>query len=190
MTDRAPARSWSRTLRDWAVNLALILAVFLVVQWWQGRPLASGAAPPLIAETLDGATIDLASLKGRPVLVYFWASWCPSCKLVNGSVDDIAKDYPVLAVAMQSGDAAELRRFMTQAGLGFTVLSDPDGRIAGRWGVRGVPSAFVVDAAGRIAYATAGISTEIGLRARLWAAGHLGAAGPAPDTASAQASSE
>ncbi len=74
-----------RRLSRWALDLALILAVFLGVQWWQARPLASGAAPPLSGLTLNGQAMDLTSLRGTPVLVHFWATWCPACKLVNGS---------------------------------------------------------------------------------------------------------
>ncbi len=78
---------------------------------------------------------------------------------------------------MQSGDATEVRRFMAQADLGFPVVTDEDGALADRWGVRGVPASFVLDADGQIAYATTGVSSETGLRARLWAAANLGAAG-------------
>ena len=169
-----------RRLRDWAVDLALILAIFLGVQWWQARPFASGEAPPLAGPGPDGAPIDLAALRGRPVLVHFWATWCPICKLTIGGVDAIARDHPVLTVAMQSGDAAEVRAYMAAAGLSFPVVIDADGRIAARWGVRGVPANFVLDAAGRIDFATPGATTETGLRARLWAAGLAGSAPASP----------
>lgn len=159
-----------RRLADWAINLALILAIFGGVQWWQGRPLASGEAPPLAGRTLDGQEIDLGHLKGAPVLVHFWATWCPICRLGDGGIDAIAKDHRVLTVAMQSGDADEVGRFMATKGLDFPVVTDPDGEIAQRWGVVGVPATFVLDANGRIAYATRGASTETGLRLRLWAA--------------------
>ena len=160
-----------RRLRDWAINLALILAIFLGVQWWQSRPLASGAAPPLAGLRQDGTPVDLAELRGRPVLVHFWATWCPICKLSIGGVASIAQDHPVLTVAMQSGDAAEVRAYLAEHGLSFPVLIDEDGRLAARWGVRGVPANFVLNAAGQISYASQGASTETGLRARLWAAG-------------------
>ncbi len=171
-----------RRLRRWALDLTLILAVFLGVQWWQARPLATGAAPPLTGLTLDGQAIDLKTLRGQPVLVHFWASWCPVCKLTNGGIDAIAKDHRVLTVAMESGDAAEIGRFMAAADLRFPVVPDEDGAISRRWGVAGVPATFILDAAGQISYATMGASTETGLRARLWAAS--GSDQAKPDTKS------
>ena len=159
-----------RRFRGWLVNIVLILVIFAGVQWWKARPLASGEAPSLAGETLDGTSLDLASYRGMPVLVHFWASWCPVCKAMDGAIDSIAADHRVITVAMQSGGTAEIGRFMADADLSFTVIPDPDGRIASLWGVPGVPASFVLDAAGRIAYSTIGISTEPGLRARLWGA--------------------
>jgi len=157
--------------KGWALNLLLIVLVFGAVQWWKARPLASGAAPPLAGLAVDGRAIDLSEMRGEPVMVHFWASWCPVCKAMNGTVASIARDHRVVTVAMQSGAAAEIRRFLADAGIDLSVVPDPDGRIAGRWGVPGVPATFVVDGAGEISSSTIGFSTEPGLRARLWAAG-------------------
>lgn len=162
--------------RDWLVNLLILLAIFGSVQWWRGRPLASGEAPPLAGTAVDGQPLDLRTLRGAPVLIHFWATWCPVCKLGQGAVDAIARDHRVVTVAMQSGDAAEVRRFMAEQGLRFPALPDADGGLASRWGVGAVPASFVLDGEGRIAYATLGLSSESGLRARLWAAGLGGAA--------------
>ena len=89
---------------------------------------------------------------------------------MDGSIDAIARDHPVITVALQSGTSAEIDQFMREAGQTFPIVSDPDGRIARRWGVSGVPASFVIDAAGRIRHSTVGISSEPGLRLRLWLA--------------------
>ena len=160
----------NRRLRGWPLNLVLILVIVAGVQWWKGRPLASGEAPTLRGVTLEGQTLNLADYRGRPVLVHFWATWCPVCRLGNGAIDAIARDHQVVAVALQSGDAPEIRRYMAAEGLSFTVVSDETGALASPWGVPGVPATFILDANGRIAHATMGFSSEWGLRARLWTA--------------------
>ncbi|UHD15363.1 protein disulfide oxidoreductase [Thiocapsa bogorovii] len=161
----------SKRLRDWVINIALILLIFGTVQWWTARPLVTGEAPPLAGVTLDGQTFDLDALAGRPVLVHFWASWCPVCGLMDGAVASIAEDYAVVTVAIQSGGPDELRRDMAESGHAFPVIADPAGWIADRWGVVGVPATFVVDSSGRIRDAVVGIATQPGLRWRLWRAG-------------------
>jgi peroxiredoxin len=162
------------------VNLALVLAVFAGVQWWKGRPLASGEAPTLTGRTLDGHDLDLAALRGEPVLVHFWATWCPLCRLGNGAIDAIARGHRVVTVALQSGGAADVRGFLAEEGLSFPVVPDEDGQLSRQWGVQGVPATFILDAHGHIAFSTMGLSTEPGLRARLWAAAHLRSAGLPP----------
>ncbi|EGV18333.1 protein disulfide oxidoreductase [Thiocapsa marina] len=171
--DRTPSVSARRAkhVREWVVNIALILAIVGAVQWWKARPLVTGTAPPLVGVTLDGQAFDLAALAGRPVLVHFWASWCPVCGLMDGAVAAIAEDYAVVTVAMQSGGPQELRRYMAETGHAFPVIADPTGQIAHRWGVVGVPATFVVDPSGRIRDAVVGIATQPGLRWRLWRAG-------------------
>ena len=158
----------ARAVRNWLINLVLILLVVAGVQWWKTRPLASGAAPSLVGLTRDGRTLDLAEFRGQPVLIHFWATWCPVCRLMDGAIDDLAHDYPVVTVALQSGTPEDLGRFMQEHGLHFPVIADPDGQLATRWGVRGVPSTFIVDANKQIRQSTVGASTEWGLRVRLW----------------------
>ncbi|MBP7983398.1 MAG: protein disulfide oxidoreductase [Chromatiaceae bacterium] len=156
--------------RRWLVNIGLVLLILGGVQWWQARPLAKGEAPPLAGLDQTGAWVDLRDLGGEPVLVHFWASWCPVCRAMDGFVDAIARDHRVLTVALQSGEAGEILSYLRAADLDFPVMPDPDGGIARRWGVGGVPASFVIDPEGRIASATVGLSTEPGLRLRLWAA--------------------
>jgi len=171
MLDPEPRRGHRSRL----LSILLVLAVFIGVQWWQARPLASGPAPALSGTLLDGRPLSLERLgaqgDGRPVLVHFWATWCPMCKMGQGTIDAIARDHRVVSVAMQSGNASDLRAYMDEQGLSFPVVPDQDGTLASAWGVPGVPASFVVDGAGRIRFATVGYTTEAGLRARLWATG-------------------
>ena len=155
----------------WLAHLLLILAIFAVLHWWRSEPLASGDAPPLTGDLISTGRFDLGDLRGKPVLVHFWATWCPVCRLGDNAVDAIAQDYDVVTVAMQSGSATEIVGHLRKEGLSFPVIADPYGEIARRWGVPGVPASFVLDDAGRIQFATVGHTTELGLRGRLWAAG-------------------
>jgi thiol-disulfide isomerase/thioredoxin len=162
---------WRRRLGGWLINLVLIVAIVAGVQWWKGRTLVTGEAPPLVGVTLEGTPIDLADWRGRPVLVHFWATWCPVCRITDGIVDAIAEDHAVVTVALQSGTEDEIRAYMREAGQDFRVVSDPDGRLSRAWGVAGVPTSFVIDGDGRIRSSIVGVSTGPGLRLRLWLAG-------------------
>jgi thiol-disulfide isomerase/thioredoxin len=160
--------------RKWAKRLGWLLlfaTVFFGVRTWQQRDLVAGPAPSLRAERLDGAIATVPATTGKPQLVYFWASWCPVCRLEQGTIDALARDHEVIAIAMNSGNDAAVRGFLKEQQLSFPVVNDPDSVLAQQWGVRGVPTALVVDAQGQIRFREVGYTTGWGLRLRLWWAG-------------------
>ena len=154
-----------------ALEILLFLVVFLLLKAYLQRDLVTGEAPPLEGELLNGQTVSLQDYRGKPLLLHFWASWCSVCKLEQGSINAVSADHPVLTIAMQSGTAEEVSDYLAQQGLDFPVLVDEQGDLARRFGVRGVPTSFILDPSGRIAFAEVGYTTGWGLRARLWWAG-------------------
>ena len=167
MTKPGTKRRWLRRAGEAVVLLALVLGM----RAWQQSGIASGPAPALAGVLLDGKPVALTAFAGRPVLVHFWATWCPICSAEQGSIDALARDTPVITVAMQSGERDAVVQHMRKEALSFPVLNDPDGLIAAQWGVRAVPASFVVDGAGQIRYVEVGYTTGVGLRLRLWLAG-------------------
>ncbi|MDA8261103.1 MAG: redoxin family protein [Betaproteobacteria bacterium] len=161
---------WQRLL----LEVVLILAVILGAQHWQTRGLAEGAAPPLVGVLTDGTTARVpkgtqsAGAGDTATLVAFWATWCPVCSAEEGNIVAVAKHHRVISVAMQSGDAATVSKHLQERGIALPVLIDADGRQAIDWGVRGVPTHFVVDGAGNIRFRVVGYATTWGLKARLW----------------------
>lgn len=159
---------WKR----WAVEILVVVAIVGAVQFWRAADLPEGPAPHLAGTLADGRATDLASALqaagGRPVLVAFWASWCPVCKAEEGNIDAVARDWPTLTVAMQSGERIAVAKHLHERGLRFTALVDADGGLAREWRVRGVPTHFIVDSRGIIQWRGSGYATEWGLRARLW----------------------
>jgi thiol-disulfide isomerase/thioredoxin len=160
-----------KKLGIWTAEILFFLLVYLAIRAWVQQDMAEGPAPVLEAELLDGSRISLEQYEGKPVLVYFWASWCGICKLEQGAINSVQKDWPVITVAMQSGNASDIELYLNEHQLDWTVIPDPDGSLAQRYGVRGVPSSFILNKEGVIRFQEAGYTTTLGLRARLWAAG-------------------
>jgi thiol-disulfide isomerase/thioredoxin len=171
-TAESQAGNMARKWRGYAINVLIIVMLVTGIRWWQQRDMASGMAPALRGETLAGQPYELPAHPGKPVLVQFWATWCPICRAEQSSISAIAKDHAnVITVAMQSGGTEEVSRHMREQGLDFPVLNDPDGRLSGAWGVHAVPASFIISPDGRIRFVEVGYTTGIGLRLRLWLAG-------------------
>lgn len=168
---------WKTRLKKWLPKLLLDVAVFLVLllalEAFLTRNAVSGLAPEFSAQTVQQTQFDLLSLRGRPAMIHFWATWCPICNVEQGSIDAIADDYPFISVAMQSGTGDEVLGYMKEKGVDYPVVNDPQGALARRYGVSGVPASFILDADGRVRFVTRGYTSALGLRARLWLASWL-----------------
>lgn len=138
-----------RFWRNLLIQITLILLVYFSVQAWQGRHAPPGPAPLIHGQLLDGRSVKLEDYRGKPVLIHFWASWCSICRFEQASIESIAKDYSVIAVASQSGDVDEVRAYVQENGLRMPVLVDDAGKWGHLYGVRGFPSSYVIDAEGR-----------------------------------------
>ncbi|HDP89905.1 MAG TPA: protein disulfide oxidoreductase [Thioalkalivibrio sp.] len=152
------------------VELLLILIVYLGVKAWTQRDMPSGPAPALSGWTTTGERVSLADYRGAPMLLHFWAEWCPICRLEQGSIQAIHEDWPVLTVAMQSGSAMEVAAHLGSEGLDWVALVDEHGDLSRQFGVKAVPTTFVIDGQGNIRFRETGYTTEWGLRSRLWLA--------------------
>jgi thiol-disulfide isomerase/thioredoxin len=166
------ATSKSRIWLRRGLELVLFIVLIMGVRAWQQRDIVKGDAPPLHGLLLDGKSFVLAARPAQPVLVHFWASWCPICRAEQGSIESLAQDNPnVITVAMQSGNSSAVQQYMREQALSFPVVNDADGQISAGWGVRAVPASFIIDSDGKIRYVEIGYTTGLGLRLRLWLAG-------------------
>jgi len=159
-------RRWRRPL-----EVLLLAGVIFGLHGYQTRDVVRGPAPAFEVRLLDGSVVKLRDYRGRPLLLQFWATWCPVCRLETGSIEAIARDHQVLTIALDDMSAAELERWMEQEGLSYPVALDGNGQLARRYGVKGVPSIIIVDAEGNIRFVEVGYTTQAGLRIRLWWAG-------------------
>ena len=166
-------KKWWR--RAWVQNLAwvlLFLVVYFSIRAWQQQAMPKGEAPFIAsAVTVSGKPISLSDYRGKPLMLYFWATWCRICEFEQGSIRAISLDHPVLSVALQSGGKQQVSDYMKQHKLNMPTIVDEFGEIANRYGVKGTPAAFFIDADGKIRSAEVGYTSEIGMRARLWLAG-------------------
>ena len=159
----------SRTIRRWLGNILIFALVYWAIQAYQSRGSpSSGSAPPIEGTTVNGHTFSLQSLRGESVLIYFWATWCGICSLTRDSINDIAKDHQVITIATQSGSTAEILEYINKHNVSASVINDEYSVLSQRYGVRAFPSIFIIDRNGEISDVEVGLSSEWGLRLRLW----------------------
>jgi len=115
-----------------------------------------GRAPAFAAATLEGEEVALADLRGEVVLLNVWATWCWPCRREMPSFEALHREMAgqglrIVAVSIdEARDAGEIRDFMEEFDITFTVLHDPRKRIADAFQPTGVPETYLIDADGVI----------------------------------------
>jgi len=123
--------------------------------------------PDFTGEMIDGTTSTLAEYAGRPLILHFWATWCPTCKLEAPAIESLSREYQVVTVAAESGSNDEIGAFMKEHGYTFPVLNDPDGSIRRYFKVKAFPTTFILDKNGEIVFTEVGYTSNVGLRVRM-----------------------
>ena len=116
-------------------------------------PRVGFAAPDFAATTLDGTAVRLADLRGRPVVLNFWATWCPPCLQELPHLMDAARRSGgrVVILGIDNGEpAATVRTFANDRGLNYPIVLDPAFAITDLYRVDGLPTTFFIDQDGII----------------------------------------
>lgn len=138
-------------------------------------PRVGAIAPDFVLNGLDGRSIRLSDLRGKRVVVNFWATWCPPCRAEMPDLERVASEYRDLGVVVLAVDQLEtperVTSFLTEIGLSPTPALSPvfdvGGEVSQAYRVSALPSTFVVDANGVIRDVQLGPLNEGTLRAKL-----------------------
>jgi cytochrome c biogenesis protein CcmG/thiol:disulfide interchange protein DsbE len=166
--------SWLR----WAIPAAVVPVLVLLAYGFKTNPreipspLLDRPAAAFTVTTFAGSPLSLESLRGKVVMLNFWASWCvPACYEQAPALERTWREYKdkgvvVVGIDIQDRDEAA-QTFLAEFGHSFPNAPDPAGRIAVDYGVYGVPETFFIDRKGRVRFKQVGALTDELARQRL-----------------------
>ncbi|EAR54168.1 hypothetical thioredoxin [Photobacterium sp. SKA34] len=172
---RTSAKGW---LKNILITAILITAVSIVVDIWRNKDLTVSVDNHSVEKTINQHDVDWLTLSyQQPVVLYLWATWCPSCRFVSPSINWLQQyqsdlNIKVFSVAIRSGDDRLLRAYMNSKEYRFPVINDQNGHISQQLGVRVTPTILFVKN-GKVFNSTTGVTTPVGLLARVMAATYL-----------------
>jgi cytochrome c biogenesis protein CcmG/thiol:disulfide interchange protein DsbE len=136
------------------VALGLLAALALAVRRPAGGPQAGRPAPELVLETFDGPVVTLADLRGRVVVLNFWASWCRECEVEAADLEAIWRDYRDRGVTVLGIDYTDTRpaalAYLQRHGITYPNGRDRGDRISRAYRLTGVPETLVIDPQGLV----------------------------------------
>jgi len=173
-------------LKHWTLFSITLLAASVVWIWFSrvdpshasaaetSAPHKGFLAPDFSLSTNEGETITLSDLRGKPVLINLWTSWCPPCKAEMPALERVFQDYKddgleILAVNSTSQDnAADANAFVQDLGLTFTILFDKDGSVSKQYRLQALPTSIFINREGVIQeIVVGGPMSEALLRSRI-----------------------
>ena len=113
-----------------------------------------GTAPDFQLQDLDGQSVALSNLQGNPVLLNFWATWCPPCRSEMPYIQQVYDEWSdkgLVVLTINTGESSTtVKEFMQANGLSLPVLLDRGGEVAEKYNIRGIPTTFFIDKDGII----------------------------------------
>lgn len=149
------------------VKTLIILAIILnVVSYFKSQDLNKEQLNIQTFKLLDNSTYTVSN--DKPILVHFWATWCPTCKIEAGNIERVSKEYKVITIASQSGSKEEIQKYLDENNLTFKVVNDLDGELASKFNISAFPTTFIYDKDKNMTFSEVGYTSTFGLYARMW----------------------
>jgi len=158
-------------VKELAVAGLIIIILINIINYIRQPKLSSNLLPKIEVKLLDGSMYSVDSTK--PLVLHFWGTWCPTCKLEIGNIEYISKQYEMLTIAVNSdavgtiGEQRNLKKYMKDRGLTFRVVNDTKGEWAERFNVEAYPTTFIYDGTGELQFTEVGYTSTAGLLSRL-----------------------
>lgn len=149
---------------------ALFIILSTVMDWYRKPHVSAEFAQQVFIDTQKTPKIIAQLSHDKPILLYFWGSWCGFCRVTSPAVQQLQDDgIEVLGVALRSGDDEEVNQYVQEQGYRFANINDSDGTISKNWGIQATPTLLIIKN-GKVINHTTGFSSYWGLKFRLWLA--------------------
>lgn len=138
------------------IGFMLFSAVSFAAESLPQAKIAEAGLVDFSLQDLNGKTVSSADFKGKAVIMFFWATWCPYCRV---EIPVLAKKYNEIKgnnielLAIDIGEKADkVAKFMSKADAKFPVLLDTDSRVANSYNLLGIPTIILINSQGKIAF--------------------------------------
>jgi thiol-disulfide isomerase/thioredoxin len=161
-------KKWGKEI---ASTMVLVFVIANAVSFFRSPDIADKNLPEINTLLTNEELYSTLDYTGKPLLIHFWATWCPTCKLEAANIQSLSQDYSVLTIAVKSGSNEKINSYLTEHDLNFKVINDAQGLLSQQFSVPAFPTTFIYDKEGRLSFTEVGYTSTWGLYLRMWWAG-------------------
>jgi thiol-disulfide isomerase/thioredoxin len=115
---------------------------------------------------IDG--FNYAYSKDEVLVVHFWATWCPICKVEAPNIQHISNTTNTLTIATSSGNDMEVKKYLKQNNLSFDVINDKDGKLAQQFNIQAFPTTLIYGKNHKLIFTDVGYTSTLSLKLKIW----------------------
>ena len=156
------------------LHYAKEILTFIVVLTILSNVISLYKSSDLSKDTLSIKTLELINDKqfnlqtNKPILIHFWATWCPTCKLESDNIQTLSEHFEVLSIAVKSGSKNDLKIYMKEHNLNYRVYNDENAQIASKFNISVYPTTFIYNGEKKLVFSEVGYTSTFGLWLRMW----------------------
>ncbi len=157
-----------KVIKEIIIFTFIIFIMSNVISFLRKPDLQTDSLPYFQGNLITKKEFNLEKYRGKPLIIHFWATWCPTCKLEASNIEKISKEYQVITIAVNSGSDEKIQSFMSEHGLTFTTINDNSGKISKQFKISVYPTTFIFSSSGNLKFSEVGYTSSLGLKFRLW----------------------
>ena len=152
--------------KEIVTTLLMLFVISMVINYIR-KPNITENIYNLELSDIEGKKIHFDEYKHKPLVVHFWATWCPTCKFEASNIESISKNYNVLTIAVNSDSNEKIMAYMKENDLSYNVINDSNGALAKKFDIGAYPTTLIYNGEGELKFSEVGYSTTLGLKTRL-----------------------
>ncbi len=159
---------FKKILKELLFTVLLMGIILNIMSYIRAPQLDSKQLEIFDADTIQNTHFETNTTINKPILIHFWATWCPTCKLEAGNIERLSQHFNVITVAVKSGSDTEISDYLKTHDFSFDVINDHNGFLASKFKVAAFPTTFIYDSKGNLAFSEVGYTSTLGLYLRMW----------------------
>ena len=152
-------------LKEGLIFILMLIIALNAISYYNSLDLNKEKLTIQSFKLLDDSTYSVEN--NKPLIIHFWATWCPTCKLEASNIQKISEDYEVITIAVQSGTKEEIEKYLDEHKLSFKVVNDKDGYYSQMFNIKAFPSTFIYDKNKNLKFSEVGYTSTAGLYSRM-----------------------